>query len=93
MSIVERRRCLAYAYKTGSVSTLDGLTKHHQNIVRMIATGLNNVTIARYLIIEQQSVKNHVSAIYDAVGAPRARDGYVPRAWLVSWYWRQRAEE
>jgi len=57
------------------------LSAHETEILELVATGLSNAEIASHLVLSEKTVRNNVSAILQALGAPtraaaivRARD-------------------
>ena len=57
------------------------LTAREKEVLRLIAKGYDNLKIADFLSISEGTVKNHVSNIYDKIGANS-------RAEAVAWAWQ-----
>ena len=47
----------------------DELSKREKQVLKLISSGLNNHEIAEELFIAEQTVKNHVSLIYNKLGS------------------------
>jgi DNA-binding NarL/FixJ family response regulator len=58
-------------------SAVGGLTPRQFEILRLVATGLSNQGIAELLGIASNSVVNHLSAIYSALGIPEGNNARV----------------
>ena len=63
--------------KARSGTTVGGLTPRQFEILRLVATGLSNQSIAELLGIASNSVVNHLSAIYAALGIPEGNNARV----------------
>lgn len=48
---------------------MDTLTKREMEVALLAAEGLSNREIARKLVIAEKTVENHLTAIYEKVGA------------------------
>lgn len=63
--------------KARSGTTVGGLTPRQFEILRLVSTGLANQSIAELLGIASNSVVNHLSAIYAALGIPEGNNARV----------------
>ena len=63
--------------KARSGTSVGGLTPRQFEILRLVATGLSNQSIAELLGIASNSVVNHLSAIYAALGIPEGNNARV----------------
>jgi len=63
--------------KARSGTTVGSLTPRQFEILRLVATGLSNQSIAELLGIASNSVVNHLSAIYAALGIPEGNNARV----------------
>ena len=78
------------------------LTTRQKEIAILIAKGLSNREIANELGIVEGTVKNHVSAVYEALGLDMAQENvrrvrvviYVLLEGWINWYdWSDEVEE
>jgi DNA-binding NarL/FixJ family response regulator len=54
--------------KSGMEENLDDLSEREQEVLKLMARGLDNKEIANKLFIAEQTVKNYVSTIYSKLG-------------------------
>jgi DNA-binding NarL/FixJ family response regulator len=55
---------------------LERLTRRQRDVLRLMATGRSNHSIARQLSISEKAVVQHASHIYDALGLPVSEDDH-----------------
>lgn len=67
-------------------ATLDSLTPQQRSIAVLIAQGLGNKQIARRMGLADNTVKNHITIIYQRLGMGVSD---CPRVQVALWYWRQ----
>lgn len=78
-----------YTYPAGGVKSLSQLSKRHVEVVALVAHGMSNREIGKCLGIKENTVKNHLAVLYEAVGIPRRDQGASPRVMLAKWYWNR----
>jgi DNA-binding NarL/FixJ family response regulator len=49
-------------------SEVAGLTPRQQEVLRLLAQGLNNAAIAKQLVLEERSVESYINVIYQRLG-------------------------
>lgn len=59
----------------------DALSERELDVLRLLAQGLDNASIAAVLTIAEGTVKNHITSIYEKIGAHS-------RAEAVAWAWK-----
>jgi len=61
---------LLEAQRRRTHSRLQGLTEREHEVLRLMASGRNNVSLARDLVLSEQAVEGHIDAIFRKLGLP-----------------------
>jgi len=63
---------------------LDTLTDREKQILILVAQGLSNTEIAKYLVISEKTVRNHITHILAKLGLS-TRAELIATAWRNGW--------
>jgi DNA-binding NarL/FixJ family response regulator len=61
---------LLEAQRRRAHSRLQGLTEREHEVLRLVASGRNNVSLAGDLVLSERAVKGHIDAIFRKIGLP-----------------------